>query len=346
MISKLKHLIWNQDEARLRMLWRLSAHTILVIFFINLYAIGLILLGEFVGGLFGFSLIDMISSTEPMQIIQSPWVGTIIIPSAICLGVVSGTYLSAKWFDRRAPQQFGIRFSKAWWVDFSFGLVLGAFLMIFIFLISWLTGVVRIVGFYRCFSENGSFISGFFQSLFFFILVGFYEELFSRGYHLINLAEGLNHKIIGKKSALIIAIIISSVLFGLLHVTNPHANWVSTLNVSLAGVFLGFGMYFTGSLAIPIGLHITWNFFQGNIFGFPVSGASTGATLIATQSVGPQWLMGGSFGPEAGVMGLVAMGIGIGMTLLWIRRKGRLSPAWNLSIYCRCGGEENFFKEN
>jgi len=323
------------------MFWRLSAHTILVIIFINLFAVGFILLGECFAGLFGFSLNDTISMADPMQLMQSPWIGTVIVPAAVLLGIVTGTYLSGKWFDRRMPKQFGITFSRVWWVDFIFGLVLGAVLMTLIFLFGLLTGAVRVVSFYHSYSGSGPFISGFLQSLLFYVLVGFYEELFSRGYHLINLAEGLNHKIIGKKGALIIAIIISSVLFGLLHLTNPHANWVSTLNISLSGVFLGLGMFMTGSLAIPIGLHITWNFFQGNVFGFPVSGVSTGATLIVTQSVGAQWLTGGLFGPEAGVMGLAAMGIGAVITLLWIRRKGNRTPAWDLAVYTRLRDDEN-----
>jgi uncharacterized protein len=75
--------------------------------------------------------------------------------------------------------------------------------------------------------------------------------------------------------------------------------------------------------------------FQGNVFGFPVSGINTGATIIATESVGQQWLTGGAFGPEAGVLGLAAMVIGSVLTLVWIHRKGRLTLRGALAEYSR-----------
>lgn len=331
--NAIKQTFWNQKQERLRALWRLILHTILLVIFVNVFFIVLFLVGGIFGPLIGFDLQESINGVQPLQMVESPWLGTIIIPGATVLAVFSATYLSGKWIDKRKITEFGITTSKDWWRDFIFGLALGAFLMGLIFIFGWLTGNIRVMGFFQSSWSEISFLNGFVQSLFFFVCVGFYEELLSRSYHLINLAEGLHVSFLDKKAALVLAIILSSIVFGLLHANNPHATWISTLNISLAGIFLGLGMYLTGSLAIPIGLHITWNFFQGNVFGFPVSGISSGATIIATEAVGPQWLTGGLFGPEAGVLGLAAMVLGSILTLLWVKRQGALSLSTDLAEY-------------
>nr|MBA2443678.1 CPBP family intramembrane metalloprotease [Rubrobacter sp.] len=140
------------------------------------------------------------------------------------------------------------------------------------------------------------------------------------------IAEGLNYPALGPKGAIVAAWIISSAFFGALHAVNPNATLISTTNIALAGIMLGAGYVLTGQLAIPIGLHITWNFFQGNVFGFPVSGIETiGATFVETEQSGPALWTGGAFGPEAGLIGISAMLLGILLTLLWIRaRTGKL----------------------
>jgi hypothetical protein len=87
------------------------------------------------------------------------------------------------------------------------------------------------------------------------------------------------------------------------------------------------GYLLTGELAIPIALHITWNFFQGNVFGFPVSGTAVrAATFISIEQGGPDLWTGGAFGPEAGLLGLGAMIVGIFVIILWVRwRYGQVS---------------------
>jgi uncharacterized protein len=272
---------WNPQEGRLRAFWRLGLHTILLLLLTSAFTVGLLLLTVLLDLASGTNLGDIISGAGPIELIEASWVTLVIVPLATFFGVLSATFLSGRWFDRRPFIKFGIRLSKAWWVDFAFGLGLGALLMGLVFLAGWLTGSLRVTGFFEVYSQDGGFIAGMLQALVFFVLVGIYEELLSRGYHLVNLAEGFNSKWIGKRWALLLAFLVSSLVFGLLHLGNPNATWVSTINIALAGLFLGLGMVLTGSLAIPIGLHITWNFFQGNVFGFAVSGIRTGAPGLA-----------------------------------------------------------------
>jgi uncharacterized protein len=90
---------------------------------------------------------------------------------------------------------------------------------------------------------------------------------------------------------------------------------------------LGFGYVLSGELAIPIGLHITWNLFQNAVYGFPVSGFGPfGATFLATAQTGPDLWTGGSFGPEAGLLAPTVMLLGISLIALWTRlRTGNIS---------------------
>jgi hypothetical protein len=103
---------------------------------------------------------------------------------------------------------------------------------------------------------------------------------------------------------------------------------ISTLSITFAGLLLGTGYVLTGRLAIPTGLHITWNFFQGNIFGFPVSGLEPlGATFISIEQGGPTLFTGGAFGPEAGLLDPAATIVGSLLIWLWVRARsgdGRL----------------------
>ena len=342
-LNMIKGIFWNTVERRLRSFWRLS----LYIGAYFLFTEGFILILLFILGLIasptGVEHQPFIAGVQPMQIMGNPLVSFLVISGTTCLGALAVTFLIGKWIDHRKFKEFGFKFSKIWWQDFAFGITLGAFLMGVIFLFSWITGMVHLRDFFVSFIPNMSFAVVFIQSLLLFVFVGVYEEIVFRGYLLINLAEGLNSKFLGKKWALVISIVMTSLIFSLSHLDNPNATWVSTINIMLAGIFLGLGMFLSGNLAIPIGLHISWNLFQGVVFGFPVSGMHTAASIIATESSGPTWLTGGAFGPEGGVLGLIAILLGSGLTTIWLRRRGRLSLHSSLAVYepVRRGSREN-----
>jgi membrane protease YdiL (CAAX protease family) len=109
---------------------------------------------------------------------------------------------------------------------------------------------------------------------------------------------------------------------------------MSTLNLVIAGLFLGLGFILTGDLAISIGLHITWNIFQGNVFGFPVSGTTPIVSFIGINQKGPDLVTGGAFGPEAGLIGLAALLLGSFFILVWVyATRKKISLAQSLAIY-------------
>ncbi|MBN1259748.1 MAG: CPBP family intramembrane metalloprotease [Anaerolineae bacterium] len=248
--------------------------------------------------------------------------------------ILISVWLAGRFLDRRRFVDFGFHFDKAWWRDFAFGLALGAVLMAGIFGIERVLGWVEVAGSFRRQGFGGRFVPALLVDLLAFVSVGIYEELMWRGYDLRNLAEGLGFLPGGPNVAVLAAWGLSSLAFGISHAINPNASLISTFNIGLAGLFLGLGYVLTGELAIPIGLHITWNFFQGTVFGFPVSGMATTASFLAIQQGGPDLWTGGAFGPEAGLMGIAAMLVGSGLTLLWVRwRRGRVALDQALAVY-------------
>jgi hypothetical protein len=299
---------WNFEQRRLRALWRIALQLVFTALAVMLLSLPFVLVGG-----------------EIRRIAET-------IAFAPVVALLISFWLAGKWLDRRPFRDFGFSFTRRWWLDFGFGLALGAILMLGIFLVELAAGWVTITGTFQ--SLDAPFGEGILLYLGLFIAVGIQEELLSRGYWLRNLAEGLNLRFIGPRAALWIAYLTSSIIFGLLHLTNPNATWISTFSIVLAGLLLGLPFVLTGELAVCIGLHITWNFFQGNVFGFPVSGIDTPVTFIAIQQGGPDLITGGAFGPEAGIISLAAMGIGALLILAWFYRlDGRIALRTGLAEY-------------
>lgn len=124
------------------------------------------------------------------------------------------------------------------------------------------------------------------------------EELLFRGYAL--------QRLIGAAGAPL-AVVASSIAFGLAHIWNPGANLFSTLNTVLAGILLSVAYLRTRDMWLQCGLHAAWNFFMGPIFCFPVSGLVFGPQTFVTHLTGAAWWSGGPYGPEAGAVGSVAL---------------------------------------
>lgn len=253
------------------------------------------------------------------------WLQSIVLNVIRLATILLAGWWVARFVDRRPFADYGFHFSRAWWADFLFGLLLGMALMALTFLIEWAAGWVTITAFWHREPAWLNFGVAFLAPLTLYLVVAIAEELLTRGNQIINIAEGMVPY--GYVSAVIFAWIVSSVIFGLLHIFNPSASWVSTTNLTLMGFMFGLGYVLTGELALPIGLHLTWNLVQGNFYGFPVSGKMQFSTsLIAIQQQGPELWTGGPFGPEAGLLGILATVAGMLATVLWVKsRYGDLS---------------------
>lgn len=314
------NIFWSHSEQRLRSGWR-------ILIFLGGFFVTLVLVTiGFSTAAFGFGLVnqDELDLATQRGII-SPAL-QLISGAAALVATVGCMAFWGRVLDRRSFAEFGFHLNRRWWLDFGFGLLLGALLMTGIFLFELAAGWLTITELFQSIQPDRPFLLSLLTPLLLFLTVGFWEEMVFRGYLLKNLAEGLNLSPLGPYGAIVIAWLISSLLFGLLHNSNPNASLFSTTSLVLAGLFLGLGYVLTGELALPIGLHISWNFFQGNVYGFPVSGGNfTTATVVAIEQGGPDLITGGPFGPEAGLIGILAILLGSWLIAGWVAwSRGRL----------------------
>ena len=151
-------------------------------------------------------------------------------------------------------------------------------------------------------------------SLVMFISVSFAEEVLTRGVMQQTLSRHV-HPWAG--------ILIPSLFFGLMHMSNGSIGWLAMVNIILAGLFLALACDVTGSLCFPIAFHTAWNFVQGNVLGLPVSGNDMSYVTVwqGKGASGMDWLTGGSFGPEASVCSTVVYLLMV--TILLIIRKNK-----------------------
>jgi membrane protease YdiL (CAAX protease family) len=249
--------------------------------------------------------------------------------------VVGVTFFVAHTVDKRSARQLGMQLDRGWWLELAAGLALGAILMSAIFVLVWMLGWIEVSNLFAVLAPDDiPFGVAFAGAFIVFIIIGVTEELMFRGYVLRNCAEGMHAVGIAPRTAVVGAWLLSSALFGFFHILNPGATPASTINLMLAGMMLGLPMVLTARLGMPIGLHIAWNFVQGNIYGFPVSGNDfSRVTVFETLIRGPELWTGGLFGPEAGVLGLLAILAGSGMIIWWLGRTGARSVVEHIAIY-------------
>jgi len=139
--------------------------------------------------------------------------------------------------------------------------------------------------------------------------------------------RGILFRIVEERTGTWIALVLTGVVFGLIHLVNPHASLWGAIAISVeAGFMLAAAYAATRKLWVPIGLHVGWNFALGGIFGAEVSGSGTPEGLVDAEFSGSTLLTGGDFGPE-GSLYTVAAGVLLTIVFLWLaRRRGHIVP--------------------
>ena len=302
----IRHVFWNNEEGRIRAAWRLLVQ--LAVMF------GLAMVAQ-------TAINNVVSAMLPDPANAGMAAREIVATGMQIVGqlvMVTSVWLIGRLLDKRSLRSFGLRFGGRWWGHLGFGLALGAVLMTVIFLVELAAGWIEVTGFFVAPEGGIPFVPGILLPLVGYVAVGIGEEVWSRGYMLTNLAEGFRGSKMGGVAAIGVATVVQGAIFGLAHANNANASVVSTFNLFLIAFLMALGYILTGELAISIGLHITWNFFQGNVFGLPVSGGASARSFIGTAQTGPALWTEGAFGPEAGLMGIGALLIGSLLILLWM----------------------------
>jgi membrane protease YdiL (CAAX protease family) len=290
-MNRLKNIFLNSNENRLRAGWR-------ILIFIVFYIISSRILSKVTLNIFNHS----------DKTTWNWWVArgfVVILASTIVVWIVR------KYVDKKTFTSLGLRLDKIAIKDFLVGLVISGVMIGTIFVVFLVSGFLEI-------KEIGWNSNGIFAVieilLWFFgigLAVGWSEELAFRGYLLQNMKDGMG---------MFWAVLLSCILYGFLHMSNPNSTLLSGVLISVFGFLRIFGWLRTGQLWLSMGMHAGWDFLQGSILGFTVSGMKTESFIKHTTS-GANWITGGSFGPEAGIVVLPVIIFGLILMYLWTAKR-------------------------
>lgn len=237
-------------------------------------------------------------------------VGAILVASFIFVYILLWAWL--KWFEKRPFWTLGFERDGALF-KYGRGLVIGLAQFVVVIgapaLFGWITPEAGREPF-----EGWVALGGVLIITLGWVVQGAAEEVVTRGW-LMN--------VIGARYRPWLGVLISSVLFGVLHLLNQNVDVLSIINLCLFGLFAALFVLWEGGLWGIAAQHAVWNWAQGNVFGMPVSGnTDTGPILWNLREAGPDVITGGAFGPEGGlaVSVMLLASIALMAALLWRKR--------------------------
>lgn len=144
------------------------------------------------------------------------------------------------------------------------------------------------------------------------------------------LLRGIIFRLIEEKLGSYIALAISALIFGALHLANPNSSIVAALGIAIqAGLLLGAAYIYSKNLWFPIALHFAWNFTQSGIFGASTSGHAISKSLLTTKIEGSELITGGQFGPEGSIQATLFCLIATIILLILSHRQNKIiKPYW------------------
>jgi len=212
-------------------------------------------------------------------------------------------------------EAFGVSIDRRVPLEWLVGFIISGLAMFGIFGVEWGLKVIRIEGLASPTEEFWPWIAIFF-------FAALLEEILSRSF----ITGGL-YLLLKRNKWWTVAI--SAAFFGLAHAANSGATLVSMLGNALGGVMYAIAFLESGRIWLSWGLHFAWNFFQGPILGFSVSGLTEGGSIIQQVATGPEIITGGAYGPEAGLVGMSFRFVIIGLLYVWFSWEKKRAPVDN-----------------
>lgn len=299
----------NQEEQRIRAGWRILGFAVLFM--------GLNLLVQ-AGLKSAYGGIPQTSDYLRMALVgvMAAFSATVAVP------------LARRYLDRKSFASLGLLPNRRAIADLLFGFGLSFAMIGLFFVIVAATGLIEVSGINWGGTTNlgGDMpapdnaiavvnVGSLLIMLLVFGAVGWWEELVFRGYLLQNMIEGMG---------VVPAGAVSCLFFGAIHLVKPDATLLAAASIVLLAFMSLYAYLRTRSLWLPIGMHIGWNFCQDPIFGFSAADHPT-STLVAQRATGPDWLSGGTYGPEASVILIPIVLLGILAIHRWSRPKAATS---------------------
>lgn len=226
-----------------------------------------------------------------------------LIP-AVIIGWLCGRYLEKVPFEA-----LGISFSGWWLWNLAMGSLAGVATLSLAVLIAFVFGGLSFELNTDPIAHIGLGLAG---SLAVLAVGAAFEEVLFRGYLLQTFM---------RSNLAWLAILVTSLFFGLVHSGNPNATIFSVSNTILAGVWFSVAYLRTKELWFVTGLHLMWNWTQGSVYGIEISGLTeiTPVSILREVDSGPTWLTGETYGIEGGIACTIALLISIGAIYLWPR---------------------------
>lgn len=234
------------------------------------------------------------------------------------------------WLRRQPLASVGLHLDRRWFGELLLGSALGMASMAVIAVLIWVAGGVSFV------LDPARSVMTLAFGLYVFLFVALFEEGLFRGFLFQRLIDGIGAPV---------AIAATALLFALGHGDNPGMQGATrawaTGDLALGAIVFGLAYLRTGSLALPVGLHLGWNWMQGHVLGFGVSGIAQNGWLHPVFQGRPEWLSGGVFGPESSVCAVIVDLIVI--AILWRWRGNRSRPAGFDAEIARLDKVENVY---